>query len=99
MPQDTPPGPLPSPSPTLETTKLLHEVVDQLVVEAPAETWIEIVEAPPEASFDTDEDEEPSNIGLGEAACRVITFSMLANYVNNMARWIHDRCKDLSLGE
>ncbi|KAK0741485.1 hypothetical protein B0T18DRAFT_394072 [Schizothecium vesticola] len=92
-----PPGPLPSPPP--ETTKLLHEVVDQLVVEAPAETWIEIVEVPPEASFNSDEGEEPINIGLGEAACRVITFSMLANYVNGMARWIHDHCQNLPFGE
>jgi len=98
MPHDTAPGPFPSPPPET-ATKLLHEFVDQLVVEAPAETWIEIVEVPPEASFNSDEGEEPINIGLGEAACRVITFSMLANYVNGMARWIDDRCRDLWFGE
>lgn len=91
------PEPLPNPPP--ETPKLLHQVVDQLAAEAPSETWIEIVQLPPERSFEFGQDEEATTIGPGDAACRIVTFAMLAKYVDGMARWIQDRCKDLVPGD
>lgn len=97
MSQPNVPEPLPNPPP--ETPKLPHQVVDELAAEAPAETWIEIVKRPSKTYLEAGKDKEPTNIGPDDAACRVITFGMLANYVDGMACWIHNHCKNLVAGD